>query len=146
MVEKEEITASGYIETAGGTFEIDGQAVASPSGIKYEEHTLSRSWNDAYGVQQKYNYRLRRKVIWIYNIIGRESLKKIYNILNNKRLKGSTRFNIKTEYFTGVEEMNVEWGTPFNPQTVDSRPNLFSVEISFVEPEGTFIYTGELSE
>lgn len=133
----ETITASGYIEVSSESFAIDGISVASPTGIKYEEHTLSRAWNDASGVQHKVNYRVRRKVVWVYSVIGRESLNKIYEILNNKRKNtGSTRFDIHTEYFTGEEDMHVEWGTPFNVENIEGIKNLFSVEIEFIEPIG----------
>lgn len=133
----ETITASGYIEVTGDSFSIENIKVASPTSIKYEEHTLSRTWNDATGVQHKVNYRVRRKVTWIYSVIGRESLIKIYNILNNKRISsGQTLFNIHTEYFAGDIDMQVEWGTPFNVEAIEGMKNLFNLEIEFIEPVG----------
>lgn len=131
------ITKSGYIEVTTNSFKIDGVAVAAPSDIAYEEHTMSRAWNDASGEQHKVNLRVRRKVIWKYSIIGRESLNKITNILNTKRdTTGSTRFLITTEYYSGVTDMTVEWGTPFKVECVDSMKDLFTCEISFIEPIG----------
>lgn len=144
MDNKDTITASGYIECKGGTFKIDDIVVASPTGIKYEEHTLSRSWNSASGEQWKTNYRLRRKVTWVYSVIGRESIKEIYNILNKKRIEtGRTRFDIHTEYFAGDIDMHVEWGTPFKVEVVDSMKNLFNLEIEFIEPIGIPLPTSE---
>lgn len=132
-----EITNSGYIAVKGGSYKIDGINVASPNNIYYEEHTMSRSWNDASGAQHKYNIRVRRKVIWKYSVIGRESLNEITNILNNKRDNtGSTRFNITTDYYSGITTMIVEWGTPFKVECVDSTKDLFTCEISFIEPIG----------
>ena len=134
---KETITASGYIEVNSGCFKIDSLEIASPDGIKYEEHTLSRVWNDATGVQHKVNYRLRRKITWIYSVIGRESFMRIYNILNGKRVStGKTFFNIHTETPFGETDMQVEWGTPFSVENIEGMRNLFQVEIEFIEPVG----------
>lgn len=143
----ENITASGYIEVKNGAFKIDGTTVASPTGIKWEEHTLSRSWNDASGKQHKVNYRVRRKITWIYEVIGKESLVYIYNILNNKRINtGSTRFRVNTMYIDGEKIMTVEWATPLEVEVIDSKKDLYSVQISFVEPEGTRLPTCDVGE
>ena len=137
MISTEELTNSGYIAVKGGTFKIDGITVASPDGIDWEEHTLSRAWNSSSGEQHKINMRIRRKVVWKYSVIGKESLDEIYNILNTKRTKYcSTRFDISTLYFTGIENMTVEWGTPFKVNCIDGVKDLYSCDISFVEPVG----------
>ena len=134
---KEKITGSGYIAVKGGTFGIDGIPVASPTGINFEEHTLSRSWDDATGIMHKINLRLRRKVVWVYDVIGFESMQEIFNILNNKRVKkASTRYSIDTWYLSGQENMIVEWGTPWKSECIDGNKNLYRCELSFIEPIG----------
>lgn len=142
MAYEENLTACGYISTKSDTFKIDGKQICSPTSIKWEEHTLSMAWNSASGVQHKINYRVRRKVTWIWSAIGREDLKEIYNILNKKRINtGSTKFVIHTDWITGEEDMTVEWGTPYTVQGVEGVQELFNQSISFIEPVGIALST-----
>ena len=134
---EENITASGYISTTCDLFKIDGKKVCSPTGLKWEEHTLSISWNSASGIQHKINYRVRKKVVWMWSVIGREDLKEIYNILDKKRENtGSTLFNIHTDWITGEIDMEGEWGSPYIVEGFEGMRNLFNQSISFIEPVG----------
>ena len=133
----DKVTSSGYIEVKSGKFKINNNTIANPSGIEYEEHTLSRAWNDASGIQHKINYRLRRKFMIKYDVIGKESLNDIYDILNGQRIEtGSTRFNVEIPYITGQLTTVVEWGTPFKVECIDNKLDLYTLEISLIEPIG----------
>lgn len=138
MSKNDVITGSGYIAVKGGVFKIDGQVVASPDSIEWEEHTLSRAYNTASGEQVKFNYRIRRKVVWKYSVIGKESFDEIYKILDDKRVNhASTRYDIDTLYMGGNRTMLVEWGTPFKSECIDNQRDLYTCEFSFIEPIGT---------